>query len=44
MTKIKLEGKIKVMLEEMKSGNWNSSVSALTKPWNVRQTNHGSIS
>jgi hypothetical protein len=36
MTKIKLEGKIKVMLEEMKSGNGNSSVSAWTKPWDVR--------
>ena len=33
-----------MMLEGIKSGNWESSVSAVTRPWDVRQTNHGSIS
>ena len=42
--KIKWEGKIQMKLEEIKSGNWYSSVSVVTRFWCVRQTNHGSIS
>ena len=41
---MKWEGKIQMMSEGIKSGNWDNSVSAVTRQWDVRQKHHGSIS
>jgi len=36
--------RIGMKLEEIKSGNWDSSVSVVTRCWDVSPRNQGSIS
>jgi len=43
MSKNKIGRRIEMNLEEIKSGHRDSSVSVVTRLWDIRQTNHGLI-